>query len=496
MAVEELGPTFIKLGQILSNRPDLIPAGLQDELEQLQENVQPFSEQEAAATVEEELGQPVSTLFREFGQAPIAAASIAQIHWAVLPAGRQAAVKIQRPGIQELVEVDIDILRELAELLERYVPQTRSVGPRDLVDEFEKAMQQELDFRREAASIERFGAQFAREDEIKVPRIHRRFCSRRVLTMEYVSGRHLSEIMESTGRDAKEGARIAKLGARLTLQQIFSHGFFHADPHPGNIMVLEDGRLCYLDFGLTGSLVRRDLQAVSDILTAIIGRNEQKAAKAVVRLAGSRDIDIAVSIEREIAELIDRFQEAQAGDFSFTALLSELVKVLVDCGLRLPPDLFLLVKALITIEGVATALDREFDFASHLEPFAATLVRERYDPGRIASRAAATAGDYAEILESFPGDYYKIVDSISRGRITMKIEEESFRPVRRCLMQASTSLVFSVVLGSIIIGSALIVHSRVPPLWHEVPVIGIAGFLMAGLIGFWLLIKIIRSGGL
>jgi ubiquinone biosynthesis protein len=496
MAVEELGPTFIKLGQIMSNRPDLIPSGLQDELEKLQENVPPFPGRQAAEVVEATLGQPMNALFREFREDPIAAASIAQIHRAVLPSGREVAVKIQRPGLQELVEVDIEILHELAELIERYVPQTRQVGPRDLVEEFEKAMQQELDFRREAASIERFGMQFADEKDIKVPKVYRGCSSERVLTMEYIDGTPLTRLLDRTSRVREEGPRIARLGARLTLEQIFSHGFFHADPHPGNLVVLDDGRLCYLDFGLTGSLVQRDLEVVSDIFTSIIARNEQKAARAVVRLAGSRDIDTAVSIEREIAGLIDRFRSAQAGDFSFTALLAELVKVLVDRGLRLPPDLFLLVKALITIEGVATALDRHFDFASHLEPFAETLVRERYDPGRVASRVAATAGDYAGILESFPADYYKVVDTISKGRIRMRIEEDSFRPIRRCLMQASTSLVFAVVLGSIIIGSALIVHSRVPPLWHEVPVIGIGGFVVAGLIGFWLLIKIIRSGGL
>ena len=367
-AVEELGPTFIKLGQILSNRPDLIPAGLQDELERLQENVPPFSSEKAIAQIEAELGSPLAELFREFDTEPLAAASIAQIHRAVLPSGEETAVKIQRPGLQELVEVDIGILEELANLLEHYVPETRSVGPRDLVAEFEKGMQQELDFRREAASIERFGAQFAEEEGIKVPQVFRSHSSRRVLTMEYIEGRPLAELLEHPERASEAGkeenARIARLGARLTLEQIFSYGFFHADPHPGNLMILADGRICYLDFGLTAGLVQRDLEIISDMLTSIIARNEQKAARAVVRLAGSRDIETAQSIEREIAELIDRFQSAHAGDFSFTALLAELVKVLVDRGLRLPPDLFLLVKALITIEGVATTLDPEFDFAA------------------------------------------------------------------------------------------------------------------------------------
>lgn len=516
LVLEELGPTFIKLGQILSNRPDLVPRELQDELEKLQEDVPPFSSEEAAAIIERELGRPLDELFADFDERPLAAASIAQIHRAVLPGGEAVAVKVQRPGLAELVDVDIDILGELAVLLERYVPESRNVSPRDLVDEFERGMRQELDFGRERTAIERFAKQFDGDESIKVPRVYRSHSSGRVLTIEYIDGRPLSHLLAETGAAGgragaggrasgeaggekgreNEGPRVAKLGAELTLKQIFVHGFFHADPHPGNIVVLDDGRLCYLDFGLTGSLIQRDLEVVSDVLTSIIGRNEQKAARAVVKLAGRRDFEIAQRIERDVAELIDQFQTVQAGDFSFTSLLSELIGVLVDENLRLPPDLFLLVKALITIEGVATGLDPEFDFASHLEPFAETLVRERYSPRRVRANVATTAGDYAEVLQSFPADYYRVVDALSSGQLRIRLDEESDRRVRKTIMDASSALVFSVVLGSLIIGSAVIVHSGVPPVWHGVPVIGIIGFVAAGLVGFWLVVKIIRSGGL
>jgi ubiquinone biosynthesis protein len=499
MVLEELGPTFIKLGQILSNRPDLVPNELQDELERLQEEVPPFSGEESAAIVEAELGAPVEELFREFDRRPLAAASVAQIHRAVLADGEEVAVKIQRPGLAELVEVDIDILGELAVLLERYVPESRNISPRDLVAEFERGMRQELDFGRERTAIERFASQFAREEGIKVPRVYREYSSARVLTIEFIDGTPLSSYLGGAGGGGpgpEDGRRVAKLGAELTLKQIFVHGFFHADPHPGNIVVLEDGRLCYLDFGLTGSLIQRDLEVVSDVLTSIIGRNEQKAARAVVKLAGRRDFEAARRIERDMAELIDRFQSVQAGDFSFTGLLSALIGILVDEGLRLPPDLFLLVKALITIEGVATGLDPAFDFAAHLEPFAQTLVRERYSPHRVRTNVTTVASDYAEVLQSFPADYYRVVDALSSGRLRVRLEEASERAVRKTVMDASSALVFAVVLGSLIIGSAVIVHSRVPPLWNGIPLIGIVGFIAAGLVGFWLVIKIIRSGGL
>ncbi len=496
LAVEELGPSFIKLGQILSNRPDLVPRGLQRELEKLQQRVPPFANDEATALVERELAGSIGELFREFDPEPIAAASIAQIHRAVTPEGAVVAVKVQRPRLQEIVEVDITILQELAELVERHIPETRGFGPRAIVDEFERGMLRELDFLREAAAIERFAAQFSGETRIKVPEVYRALTSRRVLTMEFIDAEPLASYLQGDAPLGLNGARIAEWGAELTLQQIFAHGFFHGDPHPGNIVVLSDGRICYLDFGLTGSLVQRDREVVSDILMNIIARNEQKAARAVVRLAGSRDFEIAQSIEREIGELIDRFQSAKAGDFSFTMLLGELTDVLVDKGLGLPPDLFLLVKALITIEGVATGLDPQFDFAAHLEPFARDLVREKYDPKRAAKRVATTAGDYADLIQSFPGDYYKLVDTVAAGRVRVRLDEETIAPLGRIVAGASSALVFALVLGSIIIGSAIIVHSRVPPLWNEVPVIGIGGFVIAGLIGLRLVVRIMRTGGM
>ena len=496
LAVEQLGPTFIKLGQILSNRPDLIPRPLQKELAKLQEHVPPFPGSEARAVIEAELGRRVEELFAEFDEEPIAAASIAQIHRAILHTGEVVAVKVQRPGLDDLVPVDVEIVTELAKLLERHVPQSRSVGPLDIAREFERGILQELDFNRERAAMERFAGQFAESDEVKVPTVFREYGGRRVLTMEFIEARPVSDYFDADAFPQELRSRLATIGANATLKQIFTHGFFHADPHPGNISVLDDRRLCFLDFGLTGNLVQRDLEVFSDILIGLISRNEQQAAKAVIRLAGSRDYEIARSIERKTAELIDQFQSAQAGDFSLTGVLAELIEVLVDKGLKLPSDLFLLVKSLITIEGVATALYPQFDFAAHLEPFVETLVRERYSPGRLRSKVFAAAEDFAEIVQSIPGDYYKLVDTLSAGHSKVSIDQGSIRPVRTSFLQASSALVSAIVLGSLIVGSSIVIHSGAPPLWHDVPVIGVAGFIAAGVVGLGLLVKVIRTGGM
>ena len=496
LVIEHLGPTFIKLGQILSNRPDLIPRPLQQELARLRDNVPPFPAVEAIKIIEEELGRPVEELFHHFDEQPMAAASVAQIHRATLPGGDAVAVKVQRPGLEELAQVDVEILKELAGVIERHFPETRSVAPLEIAAEFEQGMRQELDFIREASAIERFAGQFRGDDEIKVPKVYRAYVGKRVLTMEFMEGRRMSELLDAGPSDEAEGIRIAAIGADLTLKQIFTYGYFHADPHPGNILILEDGKLCYVDFGLTGNLIQRDREVVSDMLISMIGQNEQKTAKAVIRLAGSRDYQAAQKIEREIAQLIDRFQSSQAGDYSFASLLGELIEVLVDVGLHLPSDLFLLVKTLMTIEGVATGLDPNFDFTAHLKPFVETLIRERYSQKRIGPKVLATAEDYGELLQSIPGDYYRLVDVLSNNRQNVSLDENSIRSVRRTVLQATSALVFAIVLGSLPLGSAVIVHSKVPPLWHGVSVIGIIGFVAAGIVGLGLVVKILRTGGL
>jgi ubiquinone biosynthesis protein len=493
MALEELGPTFIKLGQILGNRPDLIPQPMRRELEKLQDAVPSFPGAEAIRMVALELGGDVGTLFKEFDESPVAAASIAQVHRAVLSDGTEVAVKVQRPEVRDIMDVDIQILHRLAQVLEKYFEDVRALRPTDIVEEFRKAVSRELDFMREAASMERLARQFSEDETIVVPRVHWSHCTRTVLTMQFIRATRLAEVIKTPGFGGHSGPVIARRGAELVLRQIFDNGFFHGDPHPGNIFVLSDDRICFLDYGLMGSLTRNDTETFGDILISIMRRNEQKARRALVAMCGGEEPEEPRRMEREISELIDQFHDTRASDFSFGALLSNLVDTLVDHGLSLPPDLFLLVKALMTVEGVATALDPDFRFVESVQPFAEKLVRDRYDPSRIATRFMNAAAEFGELLQGFPADYRDMVRTIRRGRIQFTLEEGSLVPLRRTVSRVTASLVFALVLGSLIIGSSVIVHSRVPPLWYGIPVIGILGFVAAGMVGFWLLVTIIRN---
>ena len=288
MALEELGPTFVKFGQIMSTRQDMIPQELITELEKLQDKVPPFSTEDAKLIIEEGLGGPVDSLFKDFTDSPIAAASIAQVYKAVLPDGEEVAIKVQRPDIDRIIEVDLEIMLHVATLIEKHLKELEIVHPVEMVEEFARVIRKEQDFRIEVAHIERFARNFQADMTIHVPHVYREFSSSKVLTMEFIGGIKVSEItkakvqVQDSGIDPKV---VASRGADLVLKQIFEHGFFHADPHPGNIKVLKDNVICLLDYGMMGSLSARHREDLADILIGIITKDESKITKTILKLS-------------------------------------------------------------------------------------------------------------------------------------------------------------------------------------------------------------------
>jgi ubiquinone biosynthesis protein len=493
MVLEELGPTFLKMGQILSTRPDLLPVEVMRELSKLQDDVPSFLFSEVEATIKKELQKPLEQIYSSFDEQPLAAASIGQVHQARMLDGTNVVVKVQRPGIQRTIEVDLEIMMHLAKLMERHLEGWDIQRPTKIVEEFARTLEKELDYTLEASHTERFARQFEDEPEVYVPRVYREATTARVLTMEYIRGIKASAIdrLEEEGLDRK---KIARQGLLLIMKQIFIHGFFHADPHPGNVFVLPDNVLCYIDFGMMGRLDLEMRRGCADLIMSIVHRNEREAVDALLKLTLTEEEPDYPTLERDVAEFMDQHCYRPLKDVDLGALLHKLLDVATRHRLGIPPDLFLMIKALSTVEGLGRMLDPDLDVIEQASPFMKRMQLNRVNPQRIATDIANSGNEFLRLLKDIPREVRIILKMARQGKVKMEFEHRGLEPMLAGHDRISNRLSFAIVLASLIIGSGLIVLSGVPPKWHEIPIIGLAGFLFAGLMGFWLLISIIRSG--
>jgi ubiquinone biosynthesis protein len=368
MALEELGPTYIKLGQILSTRPDLIPVDFVNEFSKLQDDVSPCPLSDIREVIASELGRPADKVFDGFEEMPLAAASIGQVYRARLKDGEKVAVKVQRPGIRKIIEVDLEIMLHLATLMERHLEELALHRPVRIVEEFARTIEMEIDYTIEAGNMERVARQFLDDPTVYVPKVFRETTTTRVLTMEYVEGikvSHTREI-ERAGLDRKT---ITTRGANFYLKQIFDQGFFHADPHPGNIFVLPDNVICLLDFGMVGSVDRQTREEFVDLVDGVINEHEDKVCQILLKLAlWDEEPDIR-SLERDVAAFMGQHLYKPLKEIKIAKLLQDLLEIASRHRLGIPPDLFLMMKALSTIEGVALSLNPDFDMIAQAEPF-------------------------------------------------------------------------------------------------------------------------------
>ncbi len=497
MALEELGPTFVKFGQMMSTRPDMIPRELITELEKLQEEVPPFSTEDAKRIIAEELNSSVDRIFRDFSGSSIAAASIAQVHKAVLPGGEEVAVKIQRPDIDKIIEVDLEIMLHLATRAEKHLKEDEAIDIVKLVEEFARVIRKELNFRIEAAYIERFANNFQDDTTIHVPKVYKEFSSGKVLTMEFIGGYKVTDITKTEVREHGIDPKVvASRGLDLILKQIFEHGFFHADPHPGNIRVLDGNVICFLDYGMMGRLSARHREDLADIFIGIISRDEHKITKTILKLTGRSHVRDVEELESDIAELIEVYAYGSLKELEIGGVITHMGDVIIEHHLEGPRDFYLLAKALVTIEGVGRNLDPEFNAVKHAEPFAEKLIRERMSPRKLIEDFYLAALETRLLLRDLPSEARDILARVRQGEIKIKFEHKGLDPMLKTLDQTNNRMVFAIVLASLVIGSALMVLSGVPPKWHEIPVIGIIGFLGAGIMAFWLLFSILRHGKL
>ena len=493
MAMEELGPTFIKMGQILSTRPDLLPVEFIRELEKLQDHVPPFEYTQVEMIIETELGTQLDNILKDFEEAPLASASIGQVHRARLADGEEVVVKIQRPDIRKTVEVDLEIMLHLATLMERHLEGWEIQRPTKIVEEFAQTLEKELDYTIEASHMERFAMQFLNHSNVYVPKVYREASTGRILTMEYIDGIKASEIalLEEADLDRRE---IARRGFDLIMEQVFVHGFFHADPHPGNIFILPDNVICYLDFGMMGRIGRESRENFADLVMNIVRRDERKITEALLRLTVSEDEPDRHTLERSVSEFIDMHFNRPLKELDLGKLLHQLLDMVAKHRLSVPPDLFLMIKALSTVEGLGRLLNPDFDVTEQAAPFVRRIQMDRLHPKRIAGDFFDSGTELLHLIKEIPGEVRKILRQARQGKIKIEFEHRGLESMLSTHDRISNRLAFAIVLAALIIGSSLIVLSDIPPKWHEIPVIGLAGFMFAGVMGFWLLVSILRRG--
>ena len=495
LAMEELGPTFIKLGQLLSTRPDVFNREYIDEFSKLQDEVPAVSLEKIKEQIQRELGYPSDELFAEFSQVPLAAASIAQVHRGKLKSGEDVVFKVRRPGISKLIETDIDVLMGLAYLIEHHVAAAALYDPVGLVKEFRRSIMREMNFGREGRTVERFAANFRDSKTVYIPKIFWDYSGETVLTMEYVPGIKISQLeaLKEQGYDLKE---IAKRGADAFLQQVLEDGLFHADPHPGNVFVLPDQVICMLDFGITGRLGQDLKEQLIELLQALLERNIDQIVSQLLYSGELTDSTDLKNLRRDLHDFIEDYYDLALQEIKIGKLFSDFIEILIHHRIHFAPEYMMLAKALIVMEGVGRQLDPEFNMINHMRPYVNKLLMERYSPKNLTAQAGRIVSAYTALAKNLPNDIKEFLNRLNRNQFKIDLEHRGLEKLVTDLDRSSNRLAFAIVIGSIVVGSSVVMQIDKGPMDFGFPLLGLVGYLIAGILGLWLAIGILRSGRL
>lgn len=491
MALEELGPTYVKLGQLLSIRPDLLSAEYILELEKLQNSVPPFAFSEVLEVMGDS-GLDLDRDFQSFNEIPMAAASIGQVHEAVLHDGQQVVVKVQRPGIDKLVETDLEILMDLSGLLEKHTAWGEFYHITEVIDELAQAIRNELDFLQEGRNADLFRKNFRYDRNVKVPEIFWQFSSQRVLIMEYVEGTKISDF--STLRQANlETKIIAKKLVNALFKQIFEYGFFHADPHPGNLAISPEQELVFYDFGQMGMVDEVLKEKCVDLLISMMRYDVNGVTRALLDIAiGSQGVN-REELRQDVARLEQKYYGLPMSQIKLGESLAELLELSVRYQVRVPPELSLMVKMLMTIESLVMQLDPQLSIVDIAEPYGRKVMLKRYSPKNVSSSAFEIALDYGRIIKQFPYDFENILRQMHEGEFSVNLQHQNINRITARLDIMSNRLSVAIIVASIIIGSALILDKSKSGFINQVPLVEI-GFITAVILGLFLTYSILKSG--
>lgn len=491
--LEQLGPTYIKFGQILSVRQDLIPIEYVNEFAKLQDAVSTFDFEDVSLLIRQELDAPIEKLFLEFEREPIAAASIGQVHRAKLHDGTDVVVKAQRPGIRQVIETDIDIMYSIAQFAEEHIQDAKIYRPTDVVDEFSRSIHAEMDYTQEARNVGRFSTNFKDDPHIYIPKVYWDFCSERVLTLEYIEGTKSSDFerIEELGFDRNE---IATYGAKAFMKQIYEDGFFHADMHPGNVIIMDDGKIALIDFGMVGHLSDDVRNSLIDGLIAT-SKGDIDLFIEILRdfYAISEDVNVP-ELRVDLEYLLDKYYGRSLKQLDASTMMVEMIGVLRKHQARVPASVALLSKGVMTISGFGSMMVPDFNATILAEPYARKLMANRMRPKSIVGGAFKDVWNFARMLHKVPTQVTHILDSAEKGYMSIKFEHSGLDRIVSEFDAASNRLSFSIIIAALIVGSSLIIQTGMEPHVWGVPLLGVFGFLVAGFFGMGLVIYILRTG--
>ena len=496
--LQDLGPTFVKFGQLLATRPDIVPESYVEALAALQDRVAPFSSEEARAIIEKRLGRPIGEVFARFEEQPAASGSLAQVHFGELADGRRVAVKVKRPDAERLALADLDLLMSLAELAEKHLPELQRFRPRMIVEEFGRNLRREVDFLTEASAMGKFAKFFGPDSRVRVPAVCWELSGQDLLVMERMDGERLSDLaaLRRAGRDLPA---LAGVISQAFMRQFFEFGSFHADPHAGNMLLMADGRVALLDFGAVGHLSPELKGQLATTLMALV-RGDLDLIISVYTDIGlfSESADLA-GIRLDLLELLDRYYGVPASRIDMGTVFSDLVRLARRHDVQLPRDFVMLGRAFVLVSGLMRQLDPEINVAEAVRPYAERLLLQRLDPRNLLKRAGANLYYLGSFLHSLPRDLRMLMKKAQAGRLALTFRHEGLEHLARELDRSSNRISFALIIAAVIVGSSLIMGFKLgPKLWGypDISVLGLVGYLFAGFMGLGLAWSIYRSGKL
>jgi ubiquinone biosynthesis protein len=492
MALEELGPTFVKLGQILSTRPDLLPPPYIKELEKLQDEAFELQSFSAVEVIQREWGESPHELFQKFEEKPLSTASLSQVHQATLSTGEKVAIKIQRPNIKELIQLDLDILEDLTGVIKKRAHNSWNYHPKLIIEEFRRAITKELDFTFEGYNLEKFRNNLSGLDYIRMPKVYWDWSNSNILTMEFIAGKKVNQITDKD-KENYDKEKLAENLAESFLKQALEDGFFHADPHPANILVQSPDKLIFLDVGMVGYLDEKTATYGARLLQSMMDKNFTQSVRNLKKIGIMIEGGDQARLRQDLRESVERYMDVPLKHLEVKQIAQDILRIMMAHNLVLPPNLVLLIKSLSMVETNAKQLDPNFNIVKVAKPFAKGLIRKKMGASEMYKKGKTVFGEGLELMEELPQNTMDILQKIQDGTLTMNFQHQGLDDINAKIEHFSNRMSFSLIIASLIIGSALVLQQEVPPIIFGYSAIGITGYLLAAILGLGLVISILRS---